>query len=417
MRLLSTHARFVGRKLGLAIAFLSTACGGLSAETVSIFDGVGIQFGGSAGWNSQSGTTRLDNGRLVERVLELPEIPTGARVTTQLNIWASQDPWDRAGTIELVNSSGSIELHKFITGFGGTTSHQQDVTNLIPFLRHGPTKVRAFIDTWVQEAWTLDFSLSIEQGTERTPAWNRHVFNDQDWRADEFPDNKRSISVSIPPDMEKVYLSYLTSGHASDGSGGDEFIPRRHRIWIDGVEVFREIPWRTDGRDFRAVNPTSGRWGNVWSSDLERSGWIPGDDVDPYVIDVSEYLTSGRHTIEYQIEGIEPRDGDSYGYWRTSSYLTGFLTTEPDADFNHDGAVDGRDLLIWQRGLGMSRQINNRRGDANRDGTVDGGDLAVWSELYNNAGGAPSAAMVPEPASLAFAAICCMLLVTTGRRV
>src|SRR5690606_33076112 len=119
------------------------------------------------------------------------------------------------------------------------------------------------------------------------------------------------------------------------------------------------------------VNPNSGRWGNVWSSDLERSGWIPGDDVDPYVIDVSEYLTSGRHIIEYQIEGIRPREGDNYGYWRTSSYLTGFLTTEPDADFNDDGAVDGRDFLIWQRGLGMSGQINNRRGDANRDGTVD----------------------------------------------
>lgn len=77
-----------------------------SGQTVSFFDGVGIQFGGDANWNSQVGATRLDNGRVVERVLQLPEIPANARVTTQLNIWAAEDHWDRAGNIQLVNSSG-----------------------------------------------------------------------------------------------------------------------------------------------------------------------------------------------------------------------------------------------------------------------------------------------------------------------
>ena len=325
MRYFMRHFRFLVCHRAAIVAIILTTCSAIHAQTVSFFDGVGIQFGGDANWSSQTGTTRLDNGRIVERVLQLPEIPTNARVTTQLNIWASADHWDRAGNIQLVNASGSIELHKFITGFGGTTSHQQDVTNLIPFLRRGPTTVRAFIDTWVPEAWTLDFDLNIQQAAQRTPAWNRQVFNDQDWRSGKFTNNKRSISVAIPPDMEKVYLNYLTSGHASDGSGGDEFTQRRHHIWIDGVEVFNQIPWRTDGRNFRSVNPWSGRWGDVWSSDLERSGWLPGDDVDPYVINVSQYLTQGRHTIEYQIEGIEPDDGDGYGYWRTSSYLTGFL--------------------------------------------------------------------------------------------
>jgi hypothetical protein len=364
-------------------------CGStLRAETVSVFNNVGIQFGGDPNWNSQAGTTRLDNGRIVERVLQLPAIPESARATTQLNIWASGDAWDRAGSIQLVNASGTIELHKFITGFGGTTSHRQNITNLIPFLRQGPTTVRAFIDTWVKEAWKIDFSLTIDPRPQSIPAptWNRYVFNDQDWRAGKFANNKRSISVAIPNDLDEVYLSYLASGHASDGSGGDEFTPRRHHIWIDGVEVFNQIPWRTDGRNFRSVNPNSGRWGDVWSSDLERSGWIPGDDVDPYVIDVSQYLTPGRHTIEYQIEGIEPDDGDGYGYWRTSSYITGYKALNPLGDFDGDGDVDGRDLLVWQRG-----------GSPNPLSVTD---LSNWQTNFGVAGFQASLSALPEPAAI-----------------
>ena len=392
------------------LTFLVTWSPLAQGQTVDVFNDVGIQFGGDANWSSQSGTARLDNGRVVERVLELPEIPLNARVTTQLNIWAADDPWDRAGNIQLVTTSGTIELHKFITGFGGTTSHQQDVTNLIPFLRQGPVTVRAFVDTWVPEAWMVDFSLDIQPAEELAPTWNRFVFDDQDWRAGDFNNNRRSHSVAIPPNMEKVYLSYLASGHASDGSGGDEFTQRRHRIWIDGVEVFNHIPWRTDGRNFRRFNPHSGRWGDVWSSDLQRAGWIPGDDVDPYVIGVSEYLTWGRHTIEYEIEGIEPDEGDGYGYWRVSSYLTGFR--QPDADFDRNGVVDGSDFLIWQRGFGLERQSTNIWGDANHDGKVDQRDLTVWSAQYGNAPLA-SPLTVPEPVTIAVAAICTVVIFTT----
>jgi hypothetical protein len=303
-----------------------------------------------------------------------------------------------------VNASGSIELHKFITGFGGTTSHQQDISNLIPFLRQGPTTVRAFIDTWVQEAWKLDFSLDIEPLRRSAPAptWNRHVFNDQDWRAGEFTNNKRTISVAIPINLDKVTLSYLTSGHASDGAGGDEFTPRRHRIWIDGVEVFNQIPWRTDGRNFRSVNPWSGRWGDVWSSDLERSGWIPGDDVDPYVIDVSQYLTPGRHTIEYQIEGIEPDDGDGYGYWRTSSYITGFKNPGLAGDFDKDGDVDGRDFLVWQRG-GSPVPLSAT-------------DLSDWHTNFGATGLQAIFIAIPEPAAQILGLLSAFVLYTTRWR-
>lgn len=55
--------------------------------------------------------------------------------------------------------------------------------------------------------------------------------------------------------------------------------------------------------------------------------------------------------------------------------------TEPSADFDGDGNVDGRDFLAWQRGFGSS-DASPAQGDANGDGHVDGSDLTVWQAQY-----------------------------------
>lgn len=59
----------------------------------------------------------------------------------------------------------------------------------------------------------------------------------------------------------------------------------------------------------------------------------------------------------------------------------GISTVVPNADFNGDGKVDGRDFLAWQRGFGTPA-AQPADGDANSDGQVDGADLGVWQEQY-----------------------------------
>lgn len=377
----------------------------------------GIQFGGDPDWYGRRGIEILDNGRVIERTVTLPELGDFAQVEAQLNIWAESDPWDRAGSVYLATPAGDVELEKFITGFGGTTSWTQDVTHLLPLLQGGPITVRAFIDTWVQEAWRVDFNLRVTQESpQRAPVFARTVFNDQDWRAGEFPDNRRRTSVIIPEEMGKVVLNYLPSGHAIDGQGGDEFTQRTHHILIDGEEVWSGIPWRTDGRDFRSVNPTSGRWGDTWSSDLNRAGWIPGDDVDPIQIDVTEYMGPGRHRIDYQIDGIRADDGSGYGYWRVSSSLTGWALDAGPADFNYDAAVDGTDFLMWQAGAGRTGEVNNGHGDADRNGTVDGADLSAWNAAFGSGPATVGILAVPEPASAALAAAIFAAVAAAHRR-
>jgi hypothetical protein len=65
--------------------------------------------------------------------------------------------------------------------------------------------------------------------------------------------------------------------------------------------------------------------------------------------------------------------------------------TEPLADFDGDGDVDGRDFLLWQRGFGTT-DAAPYQGDANADGHVDGSDLAVWKDQYGPAVQAPGLA-------------------------
>ena len=69
--------------------------------------------------------------------------------------------------------------------------------------------------------------------------------------------------------------------------------------------------------------------------------------------------------------------------------------TSPSGDYDIDGDVDGRDLLVWQRALGASAA--DTFGDGNHDGHVDGDDLEVWKSQA--APSATSLSLVPEPSA------------------
>ncbi len=385
-RILATWIR-----IGLTHAL---ACIAVTAFTIAAAEEIDIFTGDRIGFAS-------GQSREIQQTVTFPEFGTNDQLTLNWDVLGDADPWDRAGSIHVMLPSGEeIQLGKFITGFNGTTTHSQDISRLAPLLSGQSLTVEAHIDTWVANAWRINASIDVQSDAnpETNPAWAAPAFSrDPSFGWHNSGLQTKSSEVDVPEGLDSVTLAYFASGHHHTQTGNsDEFNRRRHRLFIDGVQVWTGIPWRTDGPNFRDVNPTSGRFdGNsdgdttdpypidVWSSDFPRSGWVPGDEVAPYLIDVTEYIEPGRtHDVELTIAGV-----DINSYWRVSAYLSGTsaVAVSQPGDYDDDDDVDGRDFLIWQRGGG------------------DSSGLTTWQQNYGAVRSPGELAVVPEPSTLAIA--------------
>lgn len=313
-------------------------------KAVEVFQGAPIQFG-----DAMTGSTweALDQGRIIRRTLELPNFNGPVKITARVKLESAGDPWDRFGTVYLLPQTGpAVELLKFMTGFGTGLPYKRDdipdhpsvdkwaeyslweadVTHLAPLLQ-GTVTIEAIIDTWVNPGWLLDFTLLFEPAEdERMPDWTMPVFNNtgEYWTKEVFASEASSFEVEIPPGLESLQMFYLTSGHGGRSSG-DEFNKKDHIIYVDDQEVLRFVPWREDGPLFRPFSPTSAKWeGDVWSSDLSRSNWIPGDQVKPMVFELGEHLKAGRHKISLAVTDMAESTPDNLNYWNISIVLVGY---------------------------------------------------------------------------------------------
>lgn len=321
-------------KLILCLIICLAACSGASAETVQVFDSASIHFSpDSAGRFATSGVRTEDNGRVISRTLDMPTFDSTTRISAHLIISPIpkdeievHDRWDRAGDVRIaIPGKPDLELIKFITAYGGRTEYLVDVTQLSPVLR-GEVTFKAFIDTWVSPAWTIDLELVYEPDSlERHTRWVESIVFEQSYTREVQGDTGILASVQVPLGQKRVILHYYVSGHCTDGTDADEFVKKDNVISVDGVVVYRFQPWRDDCRRFREINPYTRRWSDgYWSSDYSRSGWCPGDYVKPLELDLTDHLTPGPHTIRFAIENVRPKNekGD-HGYWRVSGVIMG----------------------------------------------------------------------------------------------
>lgn len=92
------------------------------------------------------------------------------------------------------------------------------------------------------------------------------------------------------------------------------------------------------------------------------------------------------------------------------------VTPTNNSDFDNDGDVDGADFLVWQRGLGLTGQPDKSTGDANGDGNVTVADLAIWQAHFGLPPSVGAAGAVPEPTSVAIAAMALAGVAGAARR-
>jgi hypothetical protein len=287
-------------------------------------------------------------GQTVERTVNLPLPPKTPAQTPRIMatvrvepIMESRggrprpnDPWNRLGSVSALDDRGGgppveVELMRFVTGYGGPGTFQQDVTALAPLL-FGERTLRLFLSTYSEEpGWRVWLSLRYDDlgGGYRRPVLAEALFATRHLtRSSGEPSARLRGTVTIPPGLARPRLRILTTGHATDGIGRNEFVSCTHILRIDDRQVVRWRPWSEEGSAVRGLNPWAGRQvidgQEVWTSDFDRSGWQPGLIVEPLSVPVPE-LRPGRHTVELEVRGIRPVPEDpesaGHGYWVISA--------------------------------------------------------------------------------------------------
>ncbi|MEL6821894.1 MAG: LamG-like jellyroll fold domain-containing protein [Calditrichota bacterium] len=354
---------------GLLFFSASASAGDGDTTYVSIFTENGIHWGDRTFFENDS-IEAFFGGRIIEHdEVVIPEFSNPVRITGMLEVIpddngvpCSADPWDKAGNITLLRPfEEPIELSKFITGYGGNTFHEEDLSFLAPLLK-GELRIQAHIDTWLTPAWKVTYTLMfVEDASYENPAWVKPIYYNQDLKRTDITSNEPSISVDVPVGLDSMQIAYFTSGHSNIGSGGDEFITKANVIYVNGQEVYRNSPWRTDCGNFGNVNPC----GNFPPS---RSGWCPGDEVHPVMVDVNTQINVGEQIIRHSIEDVQANQG----FWRVSSYLYGYS----NGSASTPSAIQLEDLEGTELSVNESAAMRIRLRDAfgfwiyNASGTV-----------------------------------------------
>lgn len=349
--------------------------------TIPVFKNQLINF--SENSKSTDSVFRFANGTIAVKKLKFPEIAKGSQVFLDLIEQSNGDAYDRTGSVFLIpsdkklsmwegltqgaqslpmyeNGNGKkyqgivataqfeplIELMRFFTPFGiqkynhielkdktwhTQVPYRQDISELVSSYSGKEVYVGVFIGNYDNGGHQISMNITIhpEEG-----AQNRHgivmplfnTVNIMEMAGQEYGtlfNHEKGLVVefTIEKDIENARLRYLTTGHGG-WENGDEFVPKKNTILLDGKTIFQVTPWREDCGSYRLFNPASGNFANgLSSSDYSRSNWCPGMVTYPYYIDLGK-LNAGKHSIQVLIPQGAP-EGTSFSAWNVSGVLLG----------------------------------------------------------------------------------------------
>lgn len=192
-----------------------------------------------------------------------------------------------------------IEVGRFITTYHRAGSYIVDATPLLPELAEGGERRFRweFAPSWNTQPTNTHMRLRFSnQGrgmrpVQATPLFSGKAFNSQ------YNEGRERVTVSIPEDAEKVELWAIITGHGGATNNCAEFCNHQHEFIINDRSFFREHPdvgnpTACMDRVHEGVVPNqSGTW---WYG---RGGWCPGQQVEPYIEDVTDVITPGEDAV------------------------------------------------------------------------------------------------------------------------
>lgn len=214
--------------------------------------------------------------------------------------------WDYLSHLRLCTAPGMCtqELARWITPYWREGRWVTDISAQLATLPTGAARLQ----WWASGQWdprTTDYTVTLSlryssssrgmRPVSATPLWTGG-----DWNAG-YDSTKQPVTVAIPADARKVELVTLVTGHGGvQPTNCAEFCNHEHHFVVNGVEHVQSFPGAQTAsgcamRVDRGVVPNQhGTWY------YGRGGWCPGEDVAPWVVDVTADVTKGAmNTLSY----------------------------------------------------------------------------------------------------------------------
>jgi GLPGLI family protein len=332
---------------------------------------------------SNDSILRFANGTIAVRKIKIPEIKPGSQIFVDVTEQSNGDAYDRTGSFFIIpidkatsfldglkNGAGTlpiytngngkeyqgvvatptynpvVELMRFYTPFGvkqyntlqlkdktwaENTMYRQDISDLRMLLSDQEVWIGINIGNYDKGGHKVSANITIhnEEESKAVPLQITPLFctnNIMEMAGQEYGtmfNNEKGLEVtfSLSKPIKNCKLRYITTGHGG-WENGDEFVPKKNTVFLDGKESFSFTPWRQDCGSYRLSNPASGNFPNgLSSSDYSRSNWCPGTVTNPIFIDLGN-LEAGNHTIQIKIPQGMP-EGGSFSSWNISGVLIG----------------------------------------------------------------------------------------------
>lgn len=298
--------------------------------------------------------TEQSNGDAYDRTGSFFIIPTDKEISflnglqtgvKSLPIYSNENGKDYQGVVTAKNYNPIIEMMRFFTPFGvkqynylelkdknwhDKVMYRQDISDLASLLSEKEVLIGINIGNYDKGGHKVSANITIHpeessvKAKEIIPLFctnNVMEMAGQEYGTMFNSEKGLEVNFTLDKPMKNVKLRYITTGHGGWESG-DEFVPKKNSIYLDGKETFSFTPWRQDCGSYRLYNPASGNFPNgLSSSDYSRSNWCPGMVTFPIYIDLGD-LEIGTHAMQIKIPQGLP-EGTSFSSWNISGVLIG----------------------------------------------------------------------------------------------
>jgi hypothetical protein len=222
--------------------------------------------------------------------------------------------WDYIAHLSVFDGENRIQMGKYITTYHREARMIVDASHMLPMLSAGG--LRTFRWEWapewnVQPTSTLLSLRFIDDGEVAHPVQTVPLFTGGEFNS-AYNATRLPIDVEIPADAARVEVWAVITGHGAATEQCAEFCDHEHAFAVNGTWYTRTHPLVGDqeGCITQIENQmTPNQWGTWW---FGRGGWCPGQQVDPWIIDVTDDVTPGEVAdVRYRgaFRGDDPPDG------------------------------------------------------------------------------------------------------------